>query len=1019
MPYCKKNNFLILLLFIVGTITAQIVPSKQVSTLNGLPNNQVESIFKDSRGILWVGTNNGVSKIENGQITNFYASDGLAHNSAWSIIEDANNNIWIGSHGGGVTKFDGKTFTIFNTKNGLVNNYIRKLFNYKNYIFIGTEDGLSIINTKNDNISTFDASGVLNRNGVKDFQVMDYFVYKNEIYCATLESGIFKLNIEEMAVKRVFNYHGNFLFSNYLNNNTIFYAIDNRGGGHSGSLKKFNIDSLLADKKEITSFGKSIIWDYATDHKNNLYGAAWGVHSDNGGVYQIKANTFIDRSTDFGVDSKSVRCLYFDKKFNFLYIGTQDKGFYKVDLNENIIFYKNNKLHITDVLSLKKKFYFLTKKGLKITQNNAIIKHQWKHEFYDYALHKLTHIPETPKVIFHYFINQNSTEYLSFKKIIYNKNGIWISTNIGLFQLNTHGDFLNYYPIITNEFEFNKKNELLNPIPYSSFDVISNLQNYTTSTLDFEPKRFLATNPNTPVNVSAFQKLNEKIVVATLYRGLFIYENDTFSSLNETNIFNELEIGHLAFIKESNALVIGTVSGEVYLADVTKDFKIIKKIDRKLMNGNSIVFLETYKNYILIGTNEGLTIYNDGKFQFIDHDQGLVKHQLTSSIVIDDELIVGTNEGYYVFNLPKIINPNPENLKLEISDISINNKKVSKNQYYWFNYMPQKLNLNHNQNRININFKANNTPYPTKLRYKYNISGLDSIWSDYSTNTNIFLHYVPSGVFNIVVKTTDLNSGKEYTTNLLTVKVSLPYWKTWWFRTLFIFQIVLISYVIYRIRTRLIRNVENQKSEIQKRLLETKLEALQSQMNPHFTFNAMNSIQNYIIDNDTDNALMYLSEFAKLIRKTLDNSSHQKISLTEEISYLKSYITLENMRFENKITIHIHKNNLNTNSVFMPPMLIEPFVENVFIHAFDAKHPNPTLTINFSIKNNSLQCEIIDNGKGIQKSTLGKLHKSKGLKLVTERLYLLNKSGLNNFNIRSNAQGTTVLLNLQLQNTNG
>ena len=474
MQYFKKNKLLILLLlFVVSNIVAQRMPSTQISTLDGLPNNQVEAIFKDSRGILWVGTNNGLSKIENNSITNFFTEDGLAHNSAWDIIEDNKANIWIASYGGGVTKFNGKSFKIFNKKSGLAHNNVRKLFEYKGSVFVGTKNGLSAINIATDSISTFHTSHIITKEtGYSDFQVMDFFVYKEEIYCSTFREGIFKLNIEQMTVKRVFNYHGRFLFSNYLNNSTIYYSIDNRGGEHNGSLREFKIDSLLDDKKETSWFGKSIIWDYATDHKNNLYGAAWGVHSDNGGVYQIKDDTFIDRSNDFGVDSKSVRCLYFDKKFNFLYVGTQDKGLYKVDLNETIIFYENNRLNIIDVLYLKKKFFFLTKKGLKITQNNTIIKHQWKHEFYEYALNKLMHIPEAPKVIFDYFINENSTEYLYFYKIIYNRNCIWISTNIGLFQLNTNGDFLNYYTVFTEQFEIDFKNRLLNPIPYSSFDVV-------------------------------------------------------------------------------------------------------------------------------------------------------------------------------------------------------------------------------------------------------------------------------------------------------------------------------------------------------------------------------------------------------------------------------------------------------------------------------------------------------------------------------------------------------------------
>lgn len=130
MPFSIRNNtFLIILLFVfTGSLISQNYPSKNISIANGLPNNQVEAIFKDSRGILWVGTNNGLSKIKNGEIVNFFEKDGLAHNSVWDIVEDSNKNLWFASHGGGITKFDGDSFQVFNEDNGLCDNRIRNYF---------------------------------------------------------------------------------------------------------------------------------------------------------------------------------------------------------------------------------------------------------------------------------------------------------------------------------------------------------------------------------------------------------------------------------------------------------------------------------------------------------------------------------------------------------------------------------------------------------------------------------------------------------------------------------------------------------------------------------------------------------------------------------------------------------------------------------------------------------------------------------------------------------------------------
>jgi sensor histidine kinase YesM len=209
---------------------------------------------------------------------------------------------------------------------------------------------------------------------------------------------------------------------------------------------------------------------------------------------------------------------------------------------------------------------------------------------------------------------------------------------------------------------------------------------------------------------------------------------------------------------------------------------------------------------------------------------------------------------------------------------------------------------------------------------------------------------------------------------------------------------------------------EQAKGAFQKRLAETKMEALQSQMNPHFIFNAMNSIQNYIIDSNIDDALMYMGEFSKLIRQTLNNSSKQSVSLEDEIHYLKTYIKLENLRMNECVTYKFTiDNNIDLNEIMVPPMLIQPFVENVFIHAFDKNTINPTLAINIQKKHKLLLFEIIDNGKGMNNDVLNNSKNSKGIILVKERISLLQKQTIEPISIDTIPnKGTTVTLSLQI-----
>jgi len=194
------------------------------------------------------------------------------------------------------------------------------------------------------------------------------------------------------------------------------------------------------------------------------------------------------------------------------------------------------------------------------------------------------------------------------------------------------------------------------------------------------------------------------------------------------------------------------------------------------------------------------------------------------------------------------------------------------------------------------------------------------------------------------------------------------------------------------------------------------MEALLAQMNPHFIFNAMNSIQKYIIDSDIDNAVQYLGEFSKLIRKNLDHCARPYIFLIEEIEYLNSYIFVENKRFNNKVSVELNiEKAIDTYSVEIPSMIIQPFIENVFVHAFPPGIINPKLAITFAIEGSeNLICTIKDNGIGISENTK-KLHKSKGLLLVKERLKLLGYNIDETLVISSyKNEGTTVVISLKV-----
>ena len=185
------------------------------------------------------------------------------------------------------------------------------------------------------------------------------------------------------------------------------------------------------------------------------------------------------------------------------------------------------------------------------------------------------------------------------------------------------------------------------------------------------------------------------------------------------------------------------------------------------------------------------------------------------------------------------------------------------------------------------------------------------------------------------------------------------------------------------------------------------MQALRAQMNPHFMFNALNSIQNYIIDTDTDNALLYLSEFAKLMRQTIEYSSLNSISLTEELEFLKRYIRIEQMRFSSEIELLTEGTEISE-SIQLPPMILQPLIENAFIHGLDTQaKTKQQIHLKLEKRGESSLLISISNPKSNTTSSF-KEHQSFGIKSIEQRLKLVNSK--NKLMIKENVHEFIVLL---------
>lgn len=217
-----------------------------------------------------------------------------------------------------------------------------------------------------------------------------------------------------------------------------------------------------------------------------------------------------------------------------------------------------------------------------------------------------------------------------------------------------------------------------------------------------------------------------------------------------------------------------------------------------------------------------------------------------------------------------------------------------------------------------------------------------------------------------------------------------------------------IAFLIYN-RIQLKKNLT-----LQKELAEYEQKALHLQMNPHFVFNCLGSISSFIVQNGTDSAIKYLSKFSKLMRLTLEYSKESLIPIDKEIESLQNYLELEQLRFNNKFTFSIFKNEAIEDDMAIPPLLLQPFVENAIIHGVIPKKEIGSIAVRFALQNDSLLCTVEDNGIGFNESKAQKqhsvvAHKSMALDITRKRLEM----------IESTTKQKTEFSIEEIKNTNG
>ena len=424
-------------------------------------------------------------------------------------------------------------------------------------------------------------------------------------------------------------------------------------------------------------------------------------------------------------------------------------------------------------------------------------------------------------------------------------------------------------------------------------------------------------------------------------------------------------------------------------------------------------------NNLWLTTEYGITEFDSRTLHSKSHLSGTyfsgANHQAVFDPVIKQLLLGLANRLVFVSSENKLFkHPIPSPV---IAKITVNNHEQ------FIDPLKQTLKLNSGQKNISIDFTAVSYSGIDNLRFAYRLAGADNDWKYVDANRIANFTTLVPGSYTFHLKVG--NENREWNPQIASFSFSIepPWWQTWWFR---VGAVVLVTAFVFWLFRRRIKSIRHE-SELKQKIAETEMMALRAQMNPHFIFNCINSIDAMIQSNDKYQATVYLNKFAKLIRNILDSSKQNLVPLSKDLETLQLYVDLELFRNENKFTAHIEADPaLLQDDYQVPPLIVQPYVENAILHGLRYRNDNEgRLNVSIQRENATLKYEIIDNGVGRngkvdQMQDPKKQKQAYGMQISNDRVRIFNneeKASVQITDLENNGEqcGTKVTVQLKIQ----
>lgn len=984
---------------------AQTYSFKSYTIEDGLPRSQVLCIYQQKEGFLWFGTaGGGASRFDGRTFTTFNTRNGLVNNYVNAICETKSGELWFATEGG-VSRFNGKNFESYSTREGLASPAIVSIFEDSkgNIWFRSMEEGVSFLRASDHRIITFNS-----KNGLPDNVLFDVVEDADgAIWFSSFQGAIRydkgKLQVFTAAdglgndkIRCILKTHDKLLLGTWgggvsqynpgekklfsplkgserLSSSIVLSLAEGEKGETWAGTLGDGIVKIANDKAEMFNSNAGQGQDYINKIHLDHSGGLWAIGSNEGLYkYSISLN---EPPTPFnthnGFNDDRVTCFYEDREGN-MWFGTYTGGASKYNGDVFASIGRGEGLGNTSISAISED----VKGSLLIGTDGGSV------GLYSKATSRIVETYNTKTQVSSGFISCIS-------KDAYGNQ--WIGTDNGLSIV----------------YQGHRK---------AFFNKFSRLQGNNVKCILHTSggKTYVCTDEG----ISLFKGLSPIRFTYALLRCEAIIEDSKGNIwfLSEKGEIHVLKNGHLIKgrlpyrfsgvairgIKEE-ALLIGTDDNGLIEALLDGQGNISQTViaSPSAINNTSITAFCLLKDQLWIGTSNGLFSLDlqaykdkgDRKLREFTRDDGLINPVINKNALFADReglIWVGTLNGASRLN-PSLIRKNTELPFTFITGVRLFYNSFDPGLYSKGvdNYgLPVEMELPYDKNQITFEFTGVSLTAPSRVKYRYKLGGLEENWSPATSNNFIPYSNIPPGKYTFMVISSNSDGLWNTKPAVFSFSIRTPFWRSWWFYSVSGAFVLLLLYLLSSYRIRQVRK----NASLQRRIIESEQKALRAQMNPHFIFNSLNSIQHFITDKDAKSANRYLSKFSRLMRMILDNSKKPFISLSEELDALRLYLDLESLRFENKFeyTVDIDP-SVDIYNVEIPPMLIQPYLENAIWHGFSNKKGRGEISISFKIEGKLLVCSVKDNGIGRKRSGEMKIehpaqHNSSGMRITSERL---------------------------------